>query len=102
MAAAVAWVSVSRTQQESDNMRTNFLRAALVVGAGASLMLSAVVPAHAATTSTATKAIDWLEGQMTANGHHLKSGYTDQNNQFQTFDDAGLTIDGLLATAAAG
>ncbi|HVT78762.1 MAG TPA: hypothetical protein VHD87_17105 [Acidimicrobiales bacterium] len=94
-------------------MRIKFLHTALVVGAGASLVLSAAAPAHAAdwdsgkvsaqsVTSTASKALDWLEGQFAANGHHLKSGYTDTNNQFQTFDDAGLTIDGLLALAAGG
>jgi hypothetical protein len=83
-------------------MRTKFLRTALAVGAGATLLLSGAAPVHAATTTTATKAIDWLEGQMTANGHHLKSGFTDENNDFQTFDDPGLTIDGLLAIAAAG
>jgi prenyltransferase beta subunit len=82
-------------------MRTKLLRSALAVGAGAALIFSATPAAHATTTSTATKAIDWLEGQMSANGHRLKSGFTDQNNQFQTFDDAGLTIDGLLAIAAA-
>ena len=65
-------------------------------------MLSGAPSAHAAATATATKAIDWLEGQMAANGHHLKSGFTDENNQFQTFDDPGLTIDGLLGAAAAG
>jgi hypothetical protein len=83
-------------------MRKNFLRTALVVGAGASLVLSTGIPARAAVTSSATKAVDWLEGQMTANGHKLKSGFTDQDNNFQTFDDAGLTIDGLLAVASAG
>jgi hypothetical protein len=82
-------------------MRTNFLRTALAVGAGATLLLSAAAPANAAVTSSATKAVDWLEGQMTANGHKLVSGYTDQDNHFQTFDDAGLTIDGLLGVAAA-
>ncbi|MEY2473129.1 MAG: hypothetical protein QOK28_2458 [Actinomycetota bacterium] len=65
-------------------------------------MLSAASPANAAATPTATKAVDWLEGQMTANGHKLVSGFTDQDNHFQTFDDAGLTIDGLLAIASAG
>jgi hypothetical protein len=100
--AIVAWGPVTKTQQESDNMRTKFLRTALAVGAGASLVLSSVTPARAATASSATKAIDWLEGQMTANSHRLKSGYTDQDNQFQTFDDQGLTIDGLLAIASAG
>ncbi|HVV37288.1 MAG TPA: hypothetical protein VHC63_11840 [Acidimicrobiales bacterium] len=94
-------------------MRTKFLHTALAVGAGASLVLSAASPAHAAdwdsgkvsaqaVTSSASKALDWLEGQFAANGHHLKSGYTDTNNQFQTFDDAGLTVDGLLALAAGG
>jgi hypothetical protein len=82
-------------------MRTNIVRTALAVGAGSALVLATFTPAHAATTSTATKAIDWLEGQMTANGHRLKSGF-DDNGTFTTFDDAGLTIDGLLATAAAG
>src|SRR5689334_20653617 len=57
-----------------------------------------------AVTSSATKALDWLETQFAANGHHLKSGYIDtfDNNKFKTFDDQGLTIDGLLALAAAG
>jgi prenyltransferase beta subunit len=82
-------------------MRTKILRTALAVGAGATLMLTSATPSRAATTSTATKAVDWLEGQMAANGHHLKSGY-DNNGTFTTFDDAGLTIDGLLALASAG
>ncbi|MEY2419292.1 MAG: hypothetical protein QOG90_1972, partial [Actinomycetota bacterium] len=83
-------------------MRNQFLRTALAVGAGATLVLSAAIPANAAVTPSATRAVDWLEGQMTANGHKLVSGFTDQDNHFQTFDDAGLTIDGLLGIASAG
>lgn len=84
-------------------MKTNrILRLALAVGAGATLTLAATVPASAATTATANKAIDWLEGQMTANGHHLVSGYTPEGGSFTTFADTGLTIDALLAVAGAG
>ena len=83
-------------------MHNKLLRTALAVGAGATLVLTSAVPARAATASSATAAITWLEGQMTANGHRLKSGFTDQDNHFQTFDDQGLTIDGLLAIASAG
>jgi hypothetical protein len=80
---------------------TRILRLALAVGAGATLTLAAATPAPAATTATATKAIDWLVAQMTANGHHLDSGFT-QDGTFSTFPDTGLTIDGLLAIAGAG
>lgn len=84
-------------------MKTSrLLRMALAVGAGATLTLAAAVPSQAALTPSAGKAIDWLEAQMTANGHHLVSGFVDEDEQFQTFPDTGLTIDGLLAIAAAG
>ena len=83
-------------------MKTNhILRLALAVGAGASLCLATAAPAPAATTATAGKAIDWLEGQMTANGHHLNSGFTNDQNEFQSFPDTGLTIDALLAVKGA-
>jgi hypothetical protein len=101
----VAWGRCADSIKKATHMRKNFLRTALAVGAGATLMLTGLqAPAKATVTSSATKAIDWLEGQMTANGHRLKSGYHDQNNNnaFTTFDDQGLTIDGLLAIASAG
>lgn len=81
---------------------SRILRLALAVGAGATLTLATASPAPAATTATANKAIDWLEGQMTANGHHLNSGFVDDQDQFQQFPDTGLTIDALLAVKGAG
>ncbi|MEY2425214.1 MAG: hypothetical protein QOI61_786 [Actinomycetota bacterium] len=84
-------------------MKTNHsLRKALAVGAGVALSLGLLVPAGASVTPKATDALDWLEAQMAANDHHLVSGYVDENDEFQTFDDTGLTIDALLALAAAG
>ena len=55
-----------------------------------------------ALATSASSAINWLEKEMAANGHHLVSGFEDDNGEFQTFNDTGLTIDGLLAIAAAG
>jgi hypothetical protein len=89
-------------------MKTNAIK---IVALAAGLALIAL-PARAAwdsgtvssqtVTSRATQALTWLEGQMSANGHHLKSGFVDENDDFQSFDDTGLTIDGVLALAAGG
>ncbi len=78
------------------------LRKALAVGAGVALSLGLLIPAGASVTPKAVNALDWLETQLAANGHHLVSGFVDENEEFQTFDDTGLTIDALLALAAAG
>ncbi|HUR78589.1 MAG TPA: hypothetical protein VMZ22_11615 [Acidimicrobiales bacterium] len=91
-------------------IRNRSFRRVLAAGVGVALCVSASAPSLAsepgkvsaqAVTSRANKALDWLVTQFAANGHHLKSGF-ESNGQFQTFDDAGLTIDGLLALAAAG
>jgi hypothetical protein len=84
------------------------LRRALAIGAVlASVLAVCVSPAHGepvraqAVTATASDALDWLEGQFAANGHHLVSGFSDENG-FQTFPDIGLSIDGILALRAGG
>ena len=84
---------------------TRSLRDALRIGAVAALAatagLVALGPAQAVTDPDATAALDWVEGQMAAHGHHLVSAGVDGNGDYEPVDDAGLTIDALLAIAAA-
>lgn len=95
---------------KGDHMNTSkTVKRALAIGAGLSLSAGIVLPALAAggvqsqaLSSSAANAITWLEKELAANGHHLVSGFEDENGQFQTFNDTGLTIDAVLAIAAAG
>ena len=83
-------------------IRTRTLRLTLVVGAGIAIALCAVATSTAALSPPATSALDWLEDQIAANGHHLVRASVDGNGDFAPEDDVGLTIDALLAFAAAG
>ncbi len=87
--------------------KLDLFRRLAAYGAGVALVASGVglaAPSRAESkvsaqglSSTASSAIDWLEGQLTASGHRFQSSF-----EGQSYDDLGLTIDALLATASAG
>ncbi|MFZ6004257.1 MAG: prenyltransferase/squalene oxidase repeat-containing protein [Actinomycetota bacterium] len=57
--------------------------------------------APASLTAPADAALDWLEGELTADGGHLTTSY-EYESEIYSFDDWGLTIDAILALAADG
>lgn len=62
---------------------------------------TAAATSRAAVPSTANAALDWLEGELAADGGHLTTS-SEYQGEISTFDDWGLTLDAVLALAAGG
>ncbi|WP_018351787.1 LPXTG cell wall anchor domain-containing protein [Longispora albida] len=84
------------------------MRRTLAFAAVAATAALFAAPAQAAPAQTAALTTDktkaaagWLAGQAKADGY-LESSYVDEQGNTQTFPDAGLTADALLAFNAAG
>jgi hypothetical protein len=67
---------------------------------GVSLPVSADA-APAALADPSGGALDWIAGELDADGGHLTTSYQGDPN-VESFDDWGLTIDAILALAAGG
>lgn len=57
--------------------------------------------APASLAAPADAALDWLEGELAADGGYLTTSYEYEGNVY-SYDDWGLTIDAILALAADG
>ncbi len=71
---------------------------ALTAALGASPAVAAPMPAG---SSVAVAALDWLEGELAADGGHLTTSYAFGPDVY-SYDDWGLTFDAALALAAGG
>ena len=58
-------------------------------------------PATASPSAPASAALDWLEGELAADGGHLTTSYEFEGSVY-SYDDWGLTLDAVLALAAGG
>ena len=58
-------------------------------------------PAAAAAVADSGSALDWIEGELAADGGYLTTSYQGDPD-VESFDDWGLTIDAILALAAGG
>ncbi|MGQ0832027.1 MAG: hypothetical protein ACT4OV_10155 [Microthrixaceae bacterium] len=82
-------------------------RAALLLAStlAAAALTSGTLPAGAAPapapSAPASAALDWLEGELAADGGHLTTSYEFEGNVY-SYDDWGLTLDAVLALAAGG
>jgi LPXTG-motif cell wall-anchored protein len=69
-----------------------------------SIVLAVGLPASAAPAAVADpsgSALDWIEGELAADGGYLTTSYQGDPD-VASFDDWGLTIDAILALAAGG
>ncbi len=83
-------------------------RAALVLATalaaatvGAAQPAAATPAAASVVPATANAALDWLQGELAADGGHLTTA-SEYQGTVSSYDDWGLTLDAVLALAAAG
>lgn len=62
---------------------------------------TAVASATAAIPAPASAALDWIEGELAADGGHLTTS-SEYQGKISSYDDWGLTLDAALALAAGG
>jgi LPXTG-motif cell wall-anchored protein len=68
---------------------------------GVSLPAAAAAASPAALPDPPGAVLDWIEGELAADGGHLTTSYQGDPD-VESFDDWGLTIDAILALAAGG
>lgn len=79
----------------------SLLAAIPVLGASPAQAAPLAVSAPATLAAPADAALDWLEGELAADGGHLTTSY-EYEGEIYSFEDWGLTIDAILALAADG